>query len=104
MKADEITKIAKVLCPNEWSCEKCACKPERCTNRANAERSWATVVRNTFIAFQFEPEHKVMVELYIKGRKLKELLCDGLWETTFYRWRDHWLEYAYKWAKKFGLL
>ncbi len=38
MKADEITKIAKVLCPNEWSCEKCACKPERCTNRANAER------------------------------------------------------------------
>ncbi len=70
----------------------------------DAERSWATVVRNTFIAFQFEPEHKVMVELYIKGRKLKELLCDGLWETTFYRWRDHWLEYAYKWAKKFGLL
>lgn len=68
------------------------------------ERSWATVVRNTFIAFQFEPEHKVMVELYIKGRKLKELLCDELWETTFYRWRDHWLEYAYKWAKKFGLL
>lgn len=68
------------------------------------ERSWATVVRNTFIAFRFEPEYKVMCELYIKGRKLKELLCDGLWETTFYRWRDHWLEYAYKWAKKFGLL
>lgn len=68
------------------------------------ERSWATVVRNTFIAFQFEPEHKVMVELYIKGRNLKELLCDWLRETTFYRWRDHWLEYAYKWAKKFGLL
>ena len=70
----------------------------------DAERSWATVVRNTFIAFQFEPEYKVMCELYIKGRKLKELLCDELWETTFYRWRDHWLEYAYKWAKKFGLL
>ena len=70
----------------------------------DAEQSWATVVRNTFIAFRFEPEYKVMCELYIKGRKLKELLCDGLWETTFYRWRDHWLEYAYKWAKKFGLL
>lgn len=68
------------------------------------EQSWAAVVRNTFIAFRFEPEHKVMVELYIKGRSLKELLCDGLWESTFYRWREHWLEYAYKWAKKFGLL
>ena len=54
----------------------------------DAERSWATVVRNTFIAFRFEPEYKVMCELYIKGRKLKELLCDGLWETTFYRWRN----------------
>lgn len=68
------------------------------------ERNWATVVRNTFVAFQFEPEHKVMVELYIKGRPLKELLCDGLWETTFYRWRDRWLEYALKWARKFNLL
>ena len=68
------------------------------------EQSWAAVVRNTFIAFRFEPEHKVMVELYIKGRPLKELLRDGLWESTFYRWRDNWLEYAYKWAKKFGLL
>lgn len=68
------------------------------------EQSWAAVVRNTFIAFRFEPEHKVMVELYIKGQSLKELLCDGLWETTFYRWRDNWLEYAYKWAKKFDLL
>lgn len=68
------------------------------------EQSWAAVVRNTFIAFMFEPEHKVMVELYIKKRPLKELLCDGLWENTFYRWRDNWLEYAYKWAKKFGLL
>ena len=70
----------------------------------DTERTWATVVRNTFIAFQFEPEHKVMVELYIKGRPLKELLCDGLWETTFYRWRDRWLEYALKWARKFNLL
>jgi len=68
------------------------------------EQSWAAVVRNTFIAFRFEPEHKVMVELYIKGRPLKELLCDGLWGSTFYRWRDNWLEYAYKWAKKFNLL
>ena len=68
------------------------------------EKTWAAVVRNTFIAFQFEPEYKVMVELYINKRPLKKLLCDGLWENTFYRWRDNWLEYAYKWAKKFGLL
>lgn len=70
----------------------------------NNEQTWAAVVRNTFIAFRFEPEHKVMVELYIKERPLKELLRDELWESTFYRWRDNWLEYAYKWAKRFGLL
>ena len=29
------------------------------------ERSWATVVRNTFVAFQFEPEYEIMTELYI---------------------------------------
>ncbi len=70
----------------------------------DSEHSWAIVVRNTFIAFRFEPEYKVMVEFYIKGRPLKDLLCDGLWETTFYRWRENWLEYAYKWAKKLELL
>lgn len=68
------------------------------------QQTWAAVVRNTFIAFRFEPEYKIMVELYIKERPLKDLLCDGLWETTFYRWRDKWLGFAYKWAKKFGLL
>lgn len=70
----------------------------------DTERTWAAVVRNTFIAFRFEPEYKVMVELYINARPLKDLLCDGLWETTFYRWRDNWLGFAYKWARKFGLL
>lgn len=73
-------------------------------NELSAECSWATVVRNTFIAFRFEPEFKVMVELYINGRPRDELLCGGLWESTFYRWRDNWLEFAYKWAKKFNLL
>lgn len=38
MKNDEIERIAKILCPNEWSCKECTCKPERCTNRANAEK------------------------------------------------------------------
>ena len=69
-----------------------------------SDKTWTAIVRNTFIAFRFEPELKVMVELYIKERPLKEILCDGLWENTFYRWRDNWLEYAYKWAKKFKLL
>ncbi len=68
------------------------------------ERTWATVVRNTFIAFRFEPEYKIMVELYINHKPLRDILCDGLWATTFYRWRDNWLEFAYKWAKKFNLL
>lgn len=68
------------------------------------ERSWATVVRNTFTAFRFEPEYDIMVALYIKQRNRRELFCDGLWETTFYRWRDKWLEYAYKWAQEFKLL
>ena len=68
------------------------------------EKTWATVVRNTFIAFRFEPEYAVMVELYINHKPLKDILCDGLWETTYYRWRNNWLEFAYKWAKNFSLL
>lgn len=68
------------------------------------ERSWATVVRNTFVAFQFEPEYEIMTELYINRGKYKEILCNGLWQSTFWRWRDRWLEYAYKWAQKFNLL
>ncbi len=69
------------------------------------ERSWATVVRNTFIAFQFEPEYETMVELYINRKRYRELFTNGLlWERTFWRWRDNWLEYAYKWAQKLNLL
>ena len=45
-----------------------------------------------------------MTELYINRRKYKEILCNGLWQSTFWRWRDNWLEYAYKWAQKFNLL
>lgn len=68
------------------------------------EKTWATVVRNTFNAFRFEPEFKVMEKLYIYRVPYKELFSNGLWETTFFRWRDKWLEYALKWAKKFKLL
>lgn len=68
------------------------------------ERSWAGVVQNTFNTFRFEPEYYIMVELYIKRRPYRELFKDGIWETTFYRWRDKWLQCAYKWAREFGLL
>ncbi len=68
------------------------------------EKNWATVVRNTFTVFRFEPEYDIMVELYIKRRSRKELLSDGLWETTFFRWREKWLMCAYKWAREFRLL
>ncbi len=68
------------------------------------QKTWATVVRNTFNTFRFEPEYDIMIELYIKGRKRKELFKEGLWETTFFRWREKWLEMAYKWALEFKLL
>lgn len=68
------------------------------------ERCWATVVRNTFTAFRFEPEYDIMIALYIKQRSRKELLRDGLWETTFFRWREKWLNCAYRWAREFRLL
>lgn len=68
------------------------------------QRTWATVVRNTFNAFRFEPEYSIMSALYIQGKPYKELFSDGLWETTFWRWREKWLEYAYKWAREYELL
>ena len=69
------------------------------------EKNWAAVIRNTFNAFRFEPEYELMVNLYIDRKKPKELLMDsGMWERTYLRWRDNWLEYAYNWAKEFRLL
>lgn len=70
----------------------------------DGERTWATVVRNTFNAFKFEPEYEVMMALYIDRRTYKDLCDNGMWERTLYRWRDKWLEHAYKWAKEFNLL
>jgi hypothetical protein len=68
------------------------------------QKNWATVIRNTFDAFRFEPEYDIMVALYIKGVTRDSIIGDGLWERTFYRWRDGWLELACKWAKEFKLL
>ena len=68
------------------------------------EKCWATVVLNTFNAFRFKPEYDIMVDLYIKRRNRKEIFCDGLLESTFYRWRDRWLTCAYQWAKELKLI
>lgn len=68
------------------------------------ERTWFTVVKNTFNAFRFRDHYPIMQALYIERRSLKDILCDGIWETTFYRWRDEWLEWALKWAQDFRLL
>lgn len=38
MKTDKLTKMAKVTCPNDWSCEKCGANKERCIHRTNAEK------------------------------------------------------------------
>lgn len=70
----------------------------------DCQKNWATVVRYTFNAFRFEPEYDIMVALYIKGDSCRKIIGDGLWERTFYRWRDNWLEYAYNWAREFKLL
>lgn len=68
------------------------------------ERCWATVVLSTFTAFRFEPEYNIMVALYIERRNRKEIFANGLWETTYYRWREKWLNYAYKCACSLNLL
>lgn len=68
------------------------------------EKTWATVVRNTFNKFRFEQEYETMKELYIERRDYREVIANGLSERTYWRWRDKWLEYALKWAKKYRLL
>lgn len=70
----------------------------------DCDKSWAIVVRNTFITFRNKPEGKIMNALYIQGKPKAEIVCSGLWETQFYRWRENWLYCAYEWAKRFNLL
>jgi hypothetical protein len=71
-------------------------------------RDWAAVVSNTFNAFRFEPEYDVMVALYVNGKRrskvIEEYFVGGAWQTTFWRWRDKWLETALCWAKEYNLL
>lgn len=37
-KEKEIEEIAKVICPNIWTCEVCTIKHGRCTNKLLSER------------------------------------------------------------------
>jgi len=72
------------------------------------EQSWALAIRNTFLTFRFSPEYDVMAALYIdqKPRRtvIDEFFMSGLWERTFWRWRDKWLDCACEWAQEFKLL
>lgn len=76
----------------------------------DGHRSWATVVRNTFNAFRFEPEYEVMYKLYIEHKRVKELIKtksnpDGIVsESTFYFWKNKWMDMAEKWARSFNLI
>jgi hypothetical protein len=73
-----------------------------------SDRTWAAVVENTFLTFKFKPEHDIMVALYIDNKPRAEIIDEyfmsGKWQTSFWRWREMWLECAYDWAKEFGLL
>lgn len=71
----------------------------------DGDRTWASVVRNTFIAFRFEPEYDIMQALYIDGIPYKKLFDYGsAMEKAFWRGRDKWLETAYEWAQAYGLM
>jgi len=72
------------------------------------KRNWFCVVRNTFLHFRLELEFDVMCKLYIENkidtshRKIIRLL--EIESSTFYFWRDKWLERALRWAKELDLL
>lgn len=74
-------------------------------NDLSTERTWATVVRNTFTAFRFDPEYDLMQAMYVDGKKPKEIYESGITsEPTFWRARERWLKEAYDWAQLYGLL
>ena len=78
-------------------------------SKFSPDRNWAAVVRNTFNTFRFEPEYAVMVDLYINKKRYSEIIKNknnkyGLAESTFFYWRERWLNTALMWAKEFELL
>ena len=78
-------------------------------SKFSPDRNWAAVVRNTFNTYRFEPEYAVMVDLYINKKRYREIIKNknnkfGLAESTFFYWRERWLNTALMWAKEFELL
>ena len=78
-------------------------------SKFSPDRNWAAVVRNTFNTYRFEAEYDVMVELYINKKRYREIIKGrnnkyGLAESTFFYWRERWLNTALMWAKEFELL
>ena len=78
-------------------------------SKFSPDRNWAAVVRNTFNAFRFEAEYDVMVALYIDKKRFNEIIKSernkyGLNRSTFFFWRERWLNTALMWAKEFELL
>ena len=72
-------------------------------------KDWGAVVRNTFTAFKFEPEYEIMVLLYVRKMRYNEIIKSdknkyGLNESTFWFWRNRWLETACMWAEEFKLV
>jgi hypothetical protein len=50
-----------------------------------------------------------MVDLYINKKRYREIIKNrnnkyGLAESTFFYWRERWLNTALMWAKEFELL
>lgn len=70
----------------------------------DCDKNWAGVVRNTFLAFRFEPEFALMKRLYIERERWREVIESGVNESTFWYWRDRWLTTALMWAKEYKLL
>lgn len=78
-------------------------------SKFSPDKSWAAVVRNTFNTYRFEAEYDVMVDLYINKKRYSEIIKNknnkyGLAASTFFYWRDRWLNTALMWAKEFELL
>ncbi len=78
-------------------------------SKFSPDRNWAAVVRNTFNTYRFEPEYAVMVDLYINKKRYRDIIKNknnkfGLAESTFFYWRERWLNTALMWAKEFELL
>jgi len=68
------------------------------------ERRWAEVVEKTYDTYRFELEYELMVDLYTNGKKWQTIVENGVNQSSFWYWRQRWLDTAQMWAKLYGLL